>query len=187
MVRPRVFPHNKQILKRIKNTVSPVESEKYIINRNPRNLEFLRIAAKPKGYHLDTPFSKECNYWHKLVVTPSAKFVTAQLVHHQNGPVIEASTKEWAIKKQLYKTSDLSAYTNLAKVFAQRCLESGIHEMSTKPYSGTKIEKFMEILQENGLNLNESPEINSKPDPNINRYQGRKMTPIDWKDIVEHH
>jgi large subunit ribosomal protein L18 len=62
---PRVFPHNKQILKRVQNTLKPVEGEKYIVNRNPRNLEFLRIAAKPKGYHLDAKFSKECNYWHK--------------------------------------------------------------------------------------------------------------------------
>jgi large subunit ribosomal protein L18 len=120
-------------------------------------------------------------------VTPSAKFVTAQLVHHQNGAVIEASTKEWAIKKQLYKTSDLSAYTNLARIFAQRCLESGIHEMSTKRFEGLKISKFMEVLLENGLVLREPPEINPYPNPNFNRYEGRPMQPIDWKDILEHH
>jgi large subunit ribosomal protein L18 len=123
------------------------------------------------------------------VVNASSKFVTAQLYHHQNGAVIEASTKEWAIKQQLYKTSDLAAYTNLARVFAQRCLESGIHEVTTKPYegAGAKIEKFMKVLQENGLVLQEPPEINVYPDPNFNRYQGRPMRPVDWKEIVEHH
>lgn len=65
MTLPRVFPHNKQILKRIKNISKPKETEKYVVNRNPRNLEFLRIAEKPKGYFLDKPFSKDAHYWHK--------------------------------------------------------------------------------------------------------------------------
>lgn len=65
MTLPRVFPHNKQILKRIRNTVKAVEGEKYVVNRNPRNLEFLRIAPKPKGYQLDERFTKEAGYWHK--------------------------------------------------------------------------------------------------------------------------
>lgn len=37
----------------IKNTVKPVEGQTYLVNRNPRNLEFLRIAHKPLGYQLD--------------------------------------------------------------------------------------------------------------------------------------
>lgn len=65
MVLPRKFPHNKQILKRITNTVLPKEGEQYVVNRNPRNLEFLRIANKNKGYELDAPFAKNANYWHK--------------------------------------------------------------------------------------------------------------------------
>lgn len=35
------------------------------VNRNPRNLEKLRIARKPDGYHLEKPGRK---YWHKYVV-----------------------------------------------------------------------------------------------------------------------
>lgn len=37
--------------------ISPV-----LYNRNPRNLERLRIALKPRGYGLDVPGR---NYWHK--------------------------------------------------------------------------------------------------------------------------
>lgn len=65
MTLPRVFPHNKQIIKRIKETAKKVQTESYQVNRNPRNLEFLRIAYKNKGYFLDAPFSKDANYWHK--------------------------------------------------------------------------------------------------------------------------
>lgn len=34
----------------------------YVYNRNPRNLEKLRIAYKPAGYHLDKPGRE---FWHK--------------------------------------------------------------------------------------------------------------------------
>jgi len=33
-------------------------------NRNPRNLERLRIARKPTGYHLEAPGRE---FWHKYV------------------------------------------------------------------------------------------------------------------------
>lgn len=35
---------------------------KYVYNRNPRNLEKLRIAYKPAGYHLDVP---DREFWNK--------------------------------------------------------------------------------------------------------------------------
>lgn len=44
------------------------------------------------------------------------KFVTAKVMHVHDGVILEASTKEWAIKKQLYKYCDISAYMNLASV-----------------------------------------------------------------------
>lgn len=81
----------------------------------------------------------------------------------------------------------MSAYSNLARVFAQRCLESGIFEMTTKPSEGPKIEKFMDILKENGLVLTEPEEINPHPDKHFNRYQGKPMRPNDWSEISEHH
>lgn len=34
----------------------------YVYNRNPRNLEKLRIAYKPAGYHLENPGRE---FWHK--------------------------------------------------------------------------------------------------------------------------
>lgn len=38
------------------------EISSVFINRNPRNLEKMRIGYKPDGYHVDSP--KKC-YWHR--------------------------------------------------------------------------------------------------------------------------
>lgn len=42
----------------------PAENVTYLQNRNPRNLEMMRIAYRPDGYHLDMPGRR---FWHKLV------------------------------------------------------------------------------------------------------------------------
>lgn len=44
------------------NVSSPFEISNTFINRNPRNLEKLRIGYKPDGYHVDKSGK---NYWHK--------------------------------------------------------------------------------------------------------------------------
>lgn len=62
MTLPRKWPVSAQILKKIQKTVEPVKGEKYLTNRNPRNLEFLRIAIKPSGYGLDMPGRR---FWNK--------------------------------------------------------------------------------------------------------------------------
>lgn len=94
-----------------------------VTNRNPRNLERLRIAWRPQGYHLETPGR---SYWHKyahfiivfithsniifqtkfnlrLVLVESSRQVVAQVVHHSGKVVVEASTLEWCIRKHLYR------------------------------------------------------------------------------------
>ncbi|KAL4713636.1 hypothetical protein ACJJTC_002983 [Scirpophaga incertulas] len=141
------------------STAAPVE----FVNRNPRNLERMRIARKPDGYHLDNPGRK---YWHKLVLTPSNRSVVAQVVHFINGPVIEAKTSEWALRKQLYSINDTCAYVSLGRVFAQRCLECGIAEMfcDIKPAEGGKVEKFLKEVTNSGIKLSE-PEVYKKPNP----------------------
>lgn len=42
--------------------LNTVLEKKYLVNRNPRNLEKLSIAYKPDGYHLDNPGRK---FWNK--------------------------------------------------------------------------------------------------------------------------
>ncbi|XP_065337880.1 large ribosomal subunit protein uL18m [Cloeon dipterum] len=141
-------------------TSAPVPKEKVEIsqvvhNRNPRNLERLRIAWKPQGYHLEAPGR---SYWHKLVLTSSSRFISAKVVHFTGKVVVEASTNEWCIKKHLYNTKDVSAYQNLAKVIARRCLEFGLIEMESDFKDvdpETKVGKFAKIIEEEGITLSE--------------------------------
>ncbi|XP_072379039.1 large ribosomal subunit protein uL18m [Diabrotica undecimpunctata] len=136
-----------------KNEISPI-----ITNRNPRNLERLRIGYKPDGYHLDAPGKR---YWHKLLINVSGKYIRASIQHFQNGEIISASTSEWSIKKQLYRTIDTCAYTNLGRVLAQRCLQAGLIEISCfiKPSRpDDKIALFLKALEEGGVSLTEQPQ-----------------------------
>ncbi|CAK1541801.1 unnamed protein product [Leptosia nina] len=136
---------------------------KEFVNRNPRNLERMRIGRKPDGYHLDKPGRK---FWHKLAITASNRTVTAQVLHYINGPVIEAKTSEWALQKQLYSIVDTCAYINLGRVLAQRCLECGIYEMycDLKPLEGSKVEKFLKEFENGGIKLQE-PDVYKNPHP----------------------
>ncbi|XP_077298510.1 mitochondrial ribosomal protein L18 [Arctopsyche grandis] len=134
-------------------SVAPV-----VFNRNPRNLEKLRIGYRPDGYHLD---ERGRSFWHKLVLEASGKHILAKVVHFENGPVIEASTAEWAIKKQLYRYADTCAHINLGRILARRCLQFGIIEMrcDIKPIAGGKVEKFLQHLENGGVRLKEEKQI----------------------------
>ncbi|KAI5711350.1 hypothetical protein M8J76_011531 [Diaphorina citri] len=119
---------------------------KCVHNKNPRNLERLRIARKPQGYHLDR-LGRE--YWHTLYFTTTKKHITGQIVHNNGNVVVSASTNEWALKKHLYNTNDICAYSNLARVLAQRCLETGISEITCnyKAEPNTKFSEYLKILE----------------------------------------
>lgn len=92
--------------------------------------------------------------------------VSAQVVHFLNGPVVEAKSSEWALRKQLYSIKDTCAYINLGRVFSQRCLESGITEMycDINPVKGGKVQKFLDEVSKGGVRL-EEPELYKKPNP----------------------
>ncbi|KYM95908.1 PREDICTED: 39S ribosomal protein L18, mitochondrial [Cyphomyrmex costatus] len=124
-----------------------------IVNRNPRNLERLRIARKPDGYRLNKPGH---TYWHKLFLIKKPRHIVAEVRHFENGPVVSASSAEWALKKQLYRTTDSSAYINIGRVLAQRCLEAGICEMKVdSALIGDKCELLIKELEKNNIILTE--------------------------------
>ncbi|XP_060533042.1 large ribosomal subunit protein uL18m [Cylas formicarius] len=128
-------------------------------NRNPRNLEKMRIGYKPDGYHLERPGK---TYWHKLVLTSSGRYAKASIHHFQNGEVISASTSEWGIKKQLYRCKDTSAYINLARVLAHRCLQCGLIHVTSDIIPRTnngKVAQFLKVLEANGVSLSEPPQF----------------------------
>uniref|UniRef100_A0A224XY95 Large ribosomal subunit protein uL18m n=1 Tax=Panstrongylus lignarius TaxID=156445 RepID=A0A224XY95_9HEMI len=141
---------------------------KYVYNRNPRNLEKLCIAYKPDGWHLEKPGR---SYWHKLYVERSARVLTAYVKHFTGHIPIQASTKEWAIRKHLYSAVDRGAYKNLAKVLAFRCIQCGITEMysEVQPIEKeedckTNLQVFIKELSNCGITLNEPKRyVNPRP------------------------
>lgn len=162
-------PTSAYIGRKIKKLSEAKDGVQYMVNRNPRNLERLRIGYKPDGYRLNKP--GHC-YWHRLVVNVSGRYLYASVEHFENGTVVQANTNEWAIKKQLYKTKDTAAYINLARVLARRCIQAGITDMinakevsdleeSMNPASKTKkdskLQKFYQTIEENGVVLKEGP------------------------------
>uniref|UniRef100_A0A1B6MEG2 Large ribosomal subunit protein uL18m n=1 Tax=Graphocephala atropunctata TaxID=36148 RepID=A0A1B6MEG2_9HEMI len=140
-------------------------SSSFFYNRNPRNLERLRIALKPTGFFLDKPGK---SYWNKLILkyNRSSRSVTGEVVHNSGQVAASASTNEWALSKHLYSKNDTSAHVNLARVLAQRCLETGISEVACfierKPK--TKIDAFLSELEKEGITLGE-PEQYEHPKP----------------------
>jgi len=135
------------------------EIEVEFVNNNPRSMEMLRIHKKPKGWHLDSP---NCSFWYKLMLDCSNRHVCGQVVHYTGKTVVSASTQEWAIKKHLYSTNDVSAYENVGRILAHRCLQSGISEIHTdltvEGESSEKIRYFMEALKSGGIET-EEPDV----------------------------
>lgn len=141
------------------------EIKPMITNRNPRNLEKMRLARKPTGFFFE---KDSITFWHKLVcwillqqcwimsklkcvvstyrlfLRETRSGVTAELMHHTEKVVVKASTNEWAISQFLYSNIDRMAYITLAKVFAERCLESGISccDCSVEAKEDTNVSKI---------------------------------------------
>lgn len=61
-VKPRKLVNSRTLTQLLANCSKPEEGVTYMENRNPRNLEMMRIAYRPDGYHLDMP--GRC-YWNK--------------------------------------------------------------------------------------------------------------------------
>lgn len=102
----------------------------------------------------------------RLIITPTTRTVKAEVIHYLNGPVVEAKTSEWALRKQLYSVTDTCAYITLGRVLAQRCLEFGITEMycDIEATEGSKVHKLLNEVISGGINL-EEPEVYKKPNP----------------------
>jgi len=78
------------------------------------------------------------------------------VVHNDGTIVTEASSTEWGIKKQLVSTNDRSSAMNVARVLAQRCLESGILAVHCENDASTmKTRVFLEAFEQAGVALQE--------------------------------
>lgn len=153
------MPTSAQIRRKILQTTKNLAtSDVTTVNRNPRNLELLQIAFKPSGYHLEKPGR---SFWNKLQLNVTGRYVKAAVQHYKSDVIIKADTSEWAIRKQLFRTKDKSAFVNLARVFAHRCHAAGVSEMycDVQGLEGGKIEAFLKTLEENGITLSEPERI----------------------------
>ncbi|XP_068086642.1 large ribosomal subunit protein uL18m isoform X1 [Anabrus simplex] len=132
------------------------EVNPFVYNHNPRNLERLRVAYKPAGYHLE---AKGREFWHKLLLEQTSRIIRAHVMHNSGVMVVSASTSEWAITRHLYRNTDMAAFINLARVFGVRCMESGITEMmcDLQRTPGGKVEAFVSELERTGISLTEPP------------------------------
>ncbi|XP_037704679.1 39S ribosomal protein L18, mitochondrial-like [Choloepus didactylus] len=131
----------------VKPDVDSLENEAVaseFTNRNPRNLELLALARKERGWGTVWP-SRE--FWHRLRVIRTQHHIEA-FVEHRNGQVVlSASTREWAIKKHLYRTRNVVACENIGRVLAERCLEAGINVMVYQPTPWEATSDSMKRLQ----------------------------------------
>ncbi|XP_022093374.1 39S ribosomal protein L18, mitochondrial-like [Acanthaster planci] len=136
------------------------------VNRNPRNLERMAVAQRDKGWSRSHPRK---NYWHKLHFEKSNWHTRAYIQHYNGNVVISASTKEWAIKKHLYSTADVSAAENIGRILAQRCLESGISyvhcEIDSETRSYERVIAFLNALCDGGMVLSEPKPIRNFREP----------------------
>lgn len=55
-------PSSARVFHKLKDLNKICETSTFLTNRNPRNLEKMRIAYKPSGYHLEEPGR---SFWHK--------------------------------------------------------------------------------------------------------------------------
>ncbi|RZC40982.1 39S ribosomal protein L18, mitochondrial [Asbolus verrucosus] len=169
----RLISANFQVANRYfcRKAENSLDISSHFINRNPRNLERMRIAYKPDGYHVDKPGK---SFWHKLKLSSTGRYVRASIEHFQKGTILEASTSEWALKKQLYKCRDTSAYYNLGRVLAERCLKSGLTEICCDivPHRPDgKVAQFVEALQKGGVTLQEPPQFKPARPWDQHRYE----------------
>ncbi|XP_028271373.1 large ribosomal subunit protein uL18m [Parambassis ranga] len=127
------------------------------VNRNPRNLEQLALAVKDRGWKTTWP---RMEFYHRLVFSRSQHHVTAEVFSSSSPiPVLTCSTKEWAVKRELYSTSCVAACQAVGEVMAQRCQQAGITRMVYKEipwtYRADGVQSFRAALKAGGIILSE--------------------------------
>ena len=127
-----------------------------IKNRNPMNLEKMRIGFKPCGFPTE---KRRRSYWNSLDLYISGKHTKAVVTHWTGRKVCSASTQEWAIKKFLYNYTDSAALKCVGTIIGQRCLETGISEVhlqiQPEDLKKERMRNFVDAIEATGLILQE--------------------------------
>merc|ERR1711973_782629 len=162
------------------NAVRPM-----IKNRNPMNLEKMRIGFKPSGFPTE---KRNRNYWNSLDLELSNHHTTATVTHWTGRKVCSASTKEWAIRKFLYNYTDSAALKCVGAVVGQRCLETGITEVTLqiepKDLEKDRMANFVQAIKDTGLIL-EEPDQYKPLNPHADLHDVSKVPPAKPWEIVD--
>ncbi|XP_059079441.1 large ribosomal subunit protein uL18m-like isoform X2 [Tigriopus californicus] len=146
----------------------------HVKNRNPRNLEMMRIGYKPSGFKWERKYRQ---FWNKLELDITHKHTKAQVVHWSGIRVCHASTQEWSIRKFLYNTTDAVALEAIAKVIAQRCLQVGVShvflELEEEDLQKERMNRFVDAVKEQGISVGE-PHKYRQTEPHVRLYEFKK-------------
>ena len=112
----RILPASIQVFS-IRCSSSSDSQKSYVAptlrNRNPMNLEKMRIGYKPNGFLAD---KRKREHWNALELSITGSHTIATVTHWTGRRVCSASTKEWAIQKFLYNYTDLAALKIVGQV-----------------------------------------------------------------------
>jgi large subunit ribosomal protein L18 len=109
-----------------------------LLNRNPRTLEWQNLQWRSTGWSLQYPPK---DYLHRVRLLSSGRHLIGQIDHFYTGNIcVQASTREWAIRKHLATCKDRSVAYNLALILSERAEQCGI----TKIYFGHPHDKRYE-------------------------------------------
>ncbi|KAK5864838.1 hypothetical protein PBY51_016047 [Eleginops maclovinus] len=127
------------------------------VNRNPRNLELMALAVKDRGWKTVWPHRE---FYHRLEFSRTKHHVTANVFSSNSPvPVLTCSTKEWALKRDLYSTGCVAACQAVGEVLAHRCHQAGITRMVYRAipwtYRSDAVQSFRTALKEGGITLSE--------------------------------
>eukprot|EP00088_Acartia_fossae_P044913 TRINITY_DN4796_c0_g1_i10.p1 TRINITY_DN4796_c0_g1~~TRINITY_DN4796_c0_g1_i10.p1 ORF type:complete len:204 (+),score=35.13 TRINITY_DN4796_c0_g1_i10:42-653(+) len=156
-----------------------------IRNRNPLNLEMMRIGRKPQGFRFE---EKKISYWNRLTLEISGSNTTAEVTHWTGRKIAVASTTETSIRNQLFNKTDAAAVQAVAKIISQRCLESGISEVfldvDPSELEKDKMKKFIQIIEDSGLSLSE-PDVYEPHNPYKNEFYEMKPKAVKPWTVTE--
>jgi len=151
-------------------------------NRNPRNLEMLRLGYKPMGYDLE---AEPREYYYRVEFSEDMRHTMGCVRHHTGRVVLSASTREWPLQSRLPSTSDYTSAVTVGRVLARRCLEAGITEVELEKFEeapkSKKLNTFLSELQSGGVTLGEPLRLHPRDfDP-----RGMVLPTAPW-DVPEH-
>lgn len=160
---------------------------KKFLNRNPRNLEYMGIARKRKGWRLQYPTRE---FYHRLIFEISRRQTLAYVEHSSGKRVVTASTREFAIMRHLHSATDVAAAENIGRVLAQRCLQCGITCMLLEPLNNSdkseKFRVFCDAMTTAGIEMKEPEEFQQKYDPGIDYSNAEAIEDLERRQFLVH-